>query len=152
MKKFLRKSCAIKIMQKHVNNKLNCGAHLPQPPGVMSPIKKAVSWSSRIFIFRNNTVGGITRRAAFPRLPLHVINLNKKTQTCNFPNAKENLFPRTLLEDSCWQNQDHLWHSRYETLMLWHCYASMIENETLCFCLLFFRSRKSKGLKLNKYI
>ena len=70
MMKFLRKSCAIKIMQKHVNNKLNCGAHLPLPPGVMSPIKKAVSWSSRIFIFRNNTVDGITRRAAFPRLPL----------------------------------------------------------------------------------
>ena len=71
MKKFLRKSCAIKIMQKHVNNKLNCGAHLPQSPGVMSPIKKAVRLS-RIFIFRNNTVGGVTRRAAFPRLPLNV--------------------------------------------------------------------------------
>ena len=78
MKKFLRKSCAIKIMQKHVNNKLNCGAHLPQPPGVMSAIKKAVSWSSRIFIFRNHTVGGITRRAAFPRLPLQLVLPKKK--------------------------------------------------------------------------
>ena len=77
MKKFSRKSCAIKIMQKHVNNRLNCRAHLPQPPGVMSPIKKAVSWSSRIFIFRNNTVGGITRRAAFPRLPLLEITSRK---------------------------------------------------------------------------
>ena len=82
MKKFLTKSCAIKIMQKHINNKLNCGAHLPQPPGVMSPIKKAVSWSSRIFIFRNNAVGGITRRAAFPRLPLYVLDYILNINLC----------------------------------------------------------------------
>ena len=57
-------------MRNHGNNTLNCGAHAPQSHAVVSPTKVTVSRTCRVFVLRNNRVGGITRWAAFPRLPL----------------------------------------------------------------------------------
>ena len=70
IKKVETMSLKSEIMQNHGYNTLNHRAGPSQSHAITSPTNETASRTSRIFVLRNNRVGGITRWAAFPRLPI----------------------------------------------------------------------------------